>query len=211
MTIDDMSLMGAFVLGLLHTFHPCEDKGVASMIAAWAGKRLKDALLMIILFGIGTTLTNVVMGVIAGYIGSLLFVRYGPLFKTIAGVTIALFGLWILRGGGGHAFASPIEEEKLRSKTAWSVFLMAIVGGLPICPFELAVLTWVASAGDVWRGVLIVLAFGLGTTIGLVPWGFAVGGLGELARRKGYGAWIPKIMGILMMAMGAFTALSAWI
>jgi cytochrome c biogenesis protein CcdA len=210
-TIERMSIMGAFVLGLLHTFHPCEDKGVASMIATWAGKRLKDALLLIILFGIGTTLTNAVMGAIAGYIGSLLFVRYGALFKTIAGVAIALFGLWILRGGGGHTFASPMEEEKLRSKTAWSVFLMAIVGGLPICPFELAVLTWVASVGDVWRGVLIVLAFGLGTTIGLIPWGFAMSSLGELARRMGYGVWVPKIMGILLMAMGTFIALSAWI
>ena len=88
---------------------------------------------------------------------------------------------------------------------------MAIVGGLPICPFELTILTWVASVGDVWRGVLIVLAFGLGTTIGLIPWGFAVGSLGELARRMGYEAWIPKIMGILIMAMGVFTVLSAWI
>ncbi len=211
MTMEPMSIMGAFVLGLLHTLHPCEDKGVASMIATWAGKRLKDAILLVILYGVGTTLINTVMGVIAGYVGSLLFVRYGPLFKTIAGAAIALFGLWILRGGGEHAFASSVEEEKLRSKTARSVFLMAIVGGLPICPFELTILTWVASVGDVWRGVLIVLAFGLGTTIGLVPWGFAVGGLGELARRMGYEAWIPKIMGILIMAMGAFTVLSAWI
>ena len=207
----EMSLLGAFVLGLAHTLHPCEDKGVASMIVTWAGKRLKDAILLIILYGIGTTLTNAVMGAIAGYIGSLLFVRYGALFKSVAGAAIALFGLWILRGGGGYASASPVEEEKLRSRTAWSVFLMAIVGGLPICPFELTILTWIASVGDVWRGVLMVLAFGLGTTIGLVPWGFAVGGLGELARRMGYGAWVPKIMGILIMAMGTFIALSAWI
>jgi len=211
MTMGHMSMMGAFVLGLLHALHPCEDKGVASMIATWAGKRLKDAILLIILYGVGTTLTNAVMGAIAGYVGSLLFVRYGPLFKTIAGAAIALFGLWILRGGGGYTFASPVEGEKLRSKTVWSVFLMAIVGGLPICPFELTILTWIASVGNVWRGVLMVLAFGLGTTIGLVPWGFAVGGLGELARRMGHGAWIPKIMGILIMAMGVFTVLSAWI
>jgi hypothetical protein len=76
------------------------------------------------------------MGTVAGYIGSLLFVRYGPLFETVAGAVIVLFGLWILRGGGGHTFASPIGKEKLGSETAWSVFLMALVGGLPICPFE---------------------------------------------------------------------------
>lgn len=209
MTIKHMSIMGAFVLGLLHTFHPCEDKGVASMIATWAGKRLRDAIFLIVLFGIGTTLINAVMGIIAGYIGSLLFVRYGPIFKTIAGGVIALFGLWILSGRGGYT--PGLEEAKLTSKTAWSVFLMAIVGGLPICPFELTVLTWVASVGNVLRGVLMVLAFGLGTTIGLIPWGFAMGGLGELARRKGYSDWMPRILGILIAAMGAFIALSAWI
>jgi hypothetical protein len=196
MIMEHMSLIRAFVLGLLHTFHPCEDRGVASMIATWPGNALKDALLLIILFGIGTILTSAVMGAIVGYIGSLLFMRYGSLFRSIAGTAIALFSPWILRGRG-CASASPVEEERLRSKTAWSVFLLAIIGG---CPFVL-----------LGCGVLIVLGFGLGTTIGLVPWGFAVGGLGELARRMGYGAWVAKMMGILIMAMGAFTAPSAWI
>ncbi|MEA3459640.1 MAG: sulfite exporter TauE/SafE family protein [Chloroflexota bacterium] len=211
MKIEHMTLLGAFVLGLAHTLHPCEDKGVASMIVMWAGKSMRDAIFLITLYGLGTTLINAAMGAVAAYVGSLLLLQYGRLLKTIAGAATALFGSWILSGHKGYAPVSPVEEEKLRGMTALSVFLMAIVGGLPICPFELAVLTWIASVGDVWRGILTVLAFGLGTTIGLIPWGFAIGSLGELARRGGYGAWMPKIMGALIMAMGVFIALSAWI
>jgi len=208
MGIEGMSLVGAFLLGLAHTLHPCEDKGVASMIVTWAGKRLWDAILLMSLYGLGTTLINATMGAVAAYIGASLFMRYGPILKVIAGAFIALFGLWMLSGRGEHSYTSPVEEGRLRSMTAWSVFLAAIVGGLPICPFELTVLTWVASVGNVWHGVLMVLTFGLGTTLGLIPWGLAIGGLGALARKKGYSAWIPRITGMITIGLGTFIALS---
>lgn len=212
MEIESMTLVGAFLLGLAHTLHPCEDKGIASMIVMWAGKRLRDAVFLIALFGLGTTLINAVMGAVAAYIGASLFMRYRPALRIIAGSFIALFGLWMLSGRGGRAPASPgetcLEGEKLRGMTAWSVFLMAIVGGLPICPFELTVLTWVASVGSVWRGVLMVLTFGLGATIGLIPWGLVMGGLGGLARKTGYNVWAPKIAGLITIGLGVFIALS---
>lgn len=208
MDIKSMTLVGAFLLGLAHTAHPCEDKGVASMIVMWAGKRLREAVALMALYGLGTTLINAAMGAVAAFIGASLFMRYSSTLKAITGSLIVLFGLWMLSGRGGHAHTSPVEEEKLRSMTAWSVFLMAIVGGLPICPFELTVLAWVASVGDVWRGISMVLAFGLGTTIGLIPWGLLVGGLGELVRKMGHGVWVPRITGLITMGLGAFIALS---
>jgi len=208
MESESMTLVGAFLLGLAHTAHPCEDKGVASMIVMWAGKRLREAIILMALYGLGTTLINAAMGAVAAYIGASLFMRYGPVLKAIAGSFIALFGLWMLSGRGRHAHASPVEQERLGSMTAWSVFLMAIVGGLPICPFELTVLTWVASVGSVWHGVAMVLAFGLGTTIGLIPWGLAMGGLVELARKTGYSVWIPRIAGLITIGLGVFIALS---
>ncbi|HIC92752.1 MAG TPA: hypothetical protein EYP09_00680 [Anaerolineae bacterium] len=208
MEMASLSLVGAFLLGLAHTAQPCEDKGVASMIVMWAGKRLREAIVLMVLYGLGTTLINAAMGAVAAFIGASLLMRYSSALRTIAGSLIALFGLWMLSGRRGHAHASPVEEEKLRSMTAWSVFLMAIVGGLPICPFELTVLTWVASVGDVWRAVSMVLAFGLGTTVGLIPWGLIVGGLGELARKMGHGIWVPRITGLITMGLGVFIALS---
>jgi len=212
MGIQSMSIVGAFLLGLAHTLHPCEDKGVAAMIVMWGGKRLRDAVFLMALYGLGTTLINAAMGAIAAYVGASLFVRYGRALRVVAGLFIALFGVWILSSREGHAHpslkAAVLEEEKLRGRTAWSVFLMAIVGGLPICPFELTVLTWAASVGNVWRGVSMVLAFGLGTTIGLIPWGLAMGALGELARRTGHSVWVPRITGLLTIVLGVLIALS---
>jgi len=212
MRIESMTLVGAFLLGLAHTLHPCEDKGVASVIVMWAGKRLRDAIFLMVLYGLGTTLINAAMAAIAAYVGASLFTRYGPALRVIAGSLMVLFGFWMLSGRGGHALVSAgvaaSEEKKLRGMTAWRVFLMAIVGGLPICPFELTVLTWAVSVGSVWRGVSMVLAFGLGTTIGLIPWGLAIGGLGELARRTGYSIWVPRISGLITIGLGVLIALS---
>lgn len=215
MEIANMTLVGAFLLGLAHTIEPCEDKAVVSLIAVWAGKRIKSAIALVILYGLSMCLINALFGSAAALIGTSLFKQYNPTLRAIAGVITILFGLLMLSGRRAHIFSplgeSSLEEGRLEDLTPWSVFLMGIGRGLPFCPFELIVLSWAASSGSVLRGALMVFVFGLGTTLGLIPLGLAMGGLGAMASRTRFGVWVPKITALLMIALGVFLAFSAWV
>lgn len=211
----NMTLLGAFLLGLAHTIEPCEDKAVVSLIAVWAGERLKSGIALVILYGLSMCLINAVFGATAALIGMTLLKQYEPTLKIIAGAITILFGLLMLSGRRVHIFAPSkgfsFKEGSVKDVSPWSVFLMGVGRGLPFCPFELTVLAWAASAGSVWRGALMVFVFGLGTTIGLIPWALVMGGLGGLASKTKYSAWVPRMCGFLMIVLGAFVALSAWI
>jgi len=211
----EMSLLGAFILGLAHTIELCEDKAVVSLIAVWAGRRMKSAIALVVLYGLSMALIDAIFGSIAALIGLSLLKQYQSALRAIAGVITVLFGLLMLIGRRAHTFAlaegTSLRREELEDLTAWGVFLMGIGRGLPFCPFELTVLTWAASSGSVWRGALTVFIFGLGTTIGLIPWGLVMSGLGGLTSRTRYNVWVPRICGLVMIALGAFLVISVWI
>lgn len=212
---ESISFLGAFILGLAHTLEPCEDKAVVSLIAVWAGERIKRAIALVILYGLSMCLINALFGSAAALVGISLFEQYNLTLKVIAGVITILFGLFMLSGRRAHIFSplgqTYLGEGKPEDLTLWSVFLMGIGRGLPFCPFELIALSWAASSGSVLRGALIVFIFGLGTTLGLIPLGLALGGLGAMASKTKYSIWVPKITALLMIALGAFLTFSAWI
>ncbi len=210
---ESITFLGAFVLGLAHTLEPCEDKAVVSLFIMWAAKRLREAMILVTLYGLGMTLIDTALGAIAAYLGVSLLVEYGPVLRVSAGAITALFGLYVFVGGEAahllhdHGEVS-LQEASSETSRALSIFALGLVRGLPPCPFELAILVWAASMGSIWRGTLTVFVFGLGTTLGLIPLGLVMGGLAGAVGKSRYGFWIPKICGAIMMAMGVFLALS---
>lgn len=210
---ESITFLGAFLLGLAHTLEPCEDKAVVSLFIMWATKRLRQAMALVIIYGLGMTLIDTALGAISAYLGVSLLAQYGPVLKVAAGAITALFGLYVFVGGEAahllhdHGEVS-LQEASSETSRALSVFALGLVRGLPPCPFELAILAWAASMGSVWRGTLTVFIFGLGTTLGLIPLGLVMSGLAGAIGKSRYGFWIPKICGALMMAMGIFLALS---
>jgi len=210
---ESITFLGAFILGLAHTLEPCEDKAVVSLFIMWAARRLKEAMLLVILYGLGMTLIDTALGAISAYLGASLLAEYGPVLRVAAGSITALFGLYVFAGAEGahllhHHGETSLQEAPSETSRALSVFALGLVRGLPPCPFELAILAWAASMGSVWRGTLTVFVFGLGTTLGLIPLGLVMGGLAGAAGKSRYRFWIPKICGAIMMATGIFLALS---
>lgn len=210
---EGITFLGAFLLGLAHTLEPCEDKAVVSLFIMWAAKRLREAMVLVIIYGLGMTLIDTALGAISSYLGVSLLMKYSPVLRVSAGAITALFGLYVFVGGEAahllhdHGEVS-LQEASSESSRAFSVFALGLVRGLPPCPFELAILAWAASMGSLWRGTLTVFVFGLGTTLGLIPLGLVMGGLAGAVGKSRYGFWIPKICGAIMMAMGIFLALS---
>lgn len=206
------TLLEAFVLGLAHTLEPCEDKAVVSLFIMWATKRLREAILLVLLYGLGMAFIDTILGALFAYIGASLLQEYGTLLKVVAGVFTALFGLYVLMEAEGvhmlhHHGQVSLGGTQAESDRALTVFALGLVRGLPPCPFELAVLTWATSMGQLWRGTLTVFAFGLGTTIGLIPLGLVMGGLAGAVGKSRYSVWAPRMCGLIMIAMGVLLAL----
>lgn len=207
------TLLQAFVLGLAHTLEPCEDKAVVSLFVMWSSRRLREAIYLVILYGLGMTIIDTILGFICAYLGVSLLREHGALLRVIAGVMTFTFGLLMLIGsehahlGHHHGETSP-ERMRAGNLGASSIFALGLLRGLPPCPIELAVLTWAASVGQIWRGTLMVFVFGLGTTIGLIPLGLVMGGLAEVVKKTRYEAWVPRICGLVMMVLGMWLVLS---
>lgn len=210
---EHITFLGAFILGLVHTLEPCEDKAVVSLFIMWAARRLQEAMLLVVLYGLGMTLIDTALGAISAYLGVSLLAEYGPVLRVSAGAITALFGLYVFVGGEAahllhHHGEASLQEASSQTSRALSVFALGLVRGLPPCPFELAILAWAASMGSIWRGTSTVFVFGLGTTIGLIPLGLVMGGLAGAASRSRYRLLVPRLSGLIMMAMGIFLALS---
>ncbi len=212
MDITELTLGAAFVIGLAHTFEPCEDKAIISLFIFWASKRLAHAIGLVILYGLGMTLADTLMGFVLSYVGATwLDVLKTPLELVAGGITL-VFGLFMLMGkelahiGHHHGEAASPTSQKV---SRWYAILgLGIVRGLPPCPIEIAILIWAASLGDVWRGTATVFVFGLGTTVGLIPLGLIMGSITGIISKTKYERFVPRVSAILMICFGLFLMLA---
>jgi len=216
MEIANLTLLGAFILGLMHTLEPCEDKAVVSLYALWSSRKWWDGLMLVILYGLGMTLVDTGLGFVSAFVGVTLLRQLKEVLEIGAGGITVMFGIVMFTG------KNPIHlvhhhgrmEAKNGSGMPQNIgktgaLLFGLIRGLPPCPFELAVLLWAASAGNILMGTLYVFVFGLGTTVGLIPLGFIMGGLAGAAKRTKYSLWIPKICGATITIVGAVLILAS--
>ena len=212
MDFANLSLAAAFVVGLVHTLEPCEDKAIVSLFVFWATKRLAQAIGLVVLYGLGMALADTAMGFILSYVG----VRWLDVIRTplaiAAGAITLILGFFMLRGkelthvGHHHGEAAAPTSSKLLHW--YSILGFGIVRGLPPCPLEIAMLLWAVSLGDIWRGTATIFVFGLGTTVGLIPLGLVMGGISKAINRSRYESLVPRITAILMMCFGLFLVLA---
>jgi ABC-type nickel/cobalt efflux system permease component RcnA len=204
--IEQYSLLSAFIIGLLHVLEPCEDKAVASVYVAWAGKRLKESLLLILLYGLGMVTINTFLGFLVSYLGVTYLESFQPLLKFIAGVLTIIFGTLIIVRSHlfeSHCYIKMFKSVKPKSKK--SLLMFGFVRGLPLCPIEIAIMLWAASAASILYGTLLVFAFSMGTLISLIPFGIGASGI-LLIIEKRVGEKIknltPVVVGLVIILMG---------
>jgi len=212
MDLANLSLAAAFVVGLVHTLEPCEDKAIVSLFVFWAAKKLAQAVGLVVLYGLGMALADTAMGFVLSYVG----VRWLDVVRTpleiAAGVITLILGILMLRGKElthvGHHHGEAVAPANSKLLHWYSILGFGIVRGLPPCPIEIAVLLWAASIGNIWRGTATVFVFGLGTTVGLIPLGLIMGGISNAISKTRYETLVPKITAILMMCFGTFLMLA---
>ncbi len=210
------SVVGAFLVGLAHVFQPCEDKAIVAIFVMWMTKKATKAVLLVILYGLGITLVNTCLGFVFSYAGSALIERYETPLKLVAGIITIVFGIYMLTRFGHWHLGHDHEETSLTVSTpeapgAWNMLTFGLARGVALCPAELAVLTWALSTGNVLRGTLMLFAFGLGTTVSLVPVALVMGGLTAAAQKTRYGKWLPRVAPLVMILVGIFLTLSPFL
>jgi len=208
------SIFGAFLVGLGHTFQPCEDKAIVAAFVAWSTRRFIDALPLVVFYGLGITLVNTILGFAFAYAGSALLEDYETQLKVVAGAVTILFGLYMF-SKFSHLHLGEHGEAVARGNpnppSVLGMFAFGMTRGVALCPVELAILTWALSTASVVRGTLMLFVFGLGTTIGLIPVALVMGGIAGALQKTRYGSWIPRVAPTLMVAIGVLLILSPFI
>ncbi len=214
----EMSYFGALFAGLLSFFTPCilpmvpfylSYMGGLSMselrsdgeIAPGAQRRLVISALF---FAAGVTSVFMLMGMGATALGQL-FGRYMDILAYGAAGLLVLFGLHFL---GVLRIPLLYREARMESSAEPSTVLGAYLMGLafgfgwtPCVGPALASILMIASGmGEIWRGGLLLLVYGIGMTAPFVVAAlFAKPFLAWVARHRAAFAWVEKAMGAMLI------------
>ncbi len=213
----------ALGLGALHSLEPGHGKGIMGAYLAVSGAELKDVLVL----GLTSALTHTLV-VLAGAFAlhsaasavstgsGLPAAQFDGILRLVSGLLIIVIGLSMFRravsarhlpgcGCPGHG-----PPRRMPSGPLAGAFLVGLINGLMPCPGSLAVILMSINAGNLWQGLWIVLAFGVGGAITLVTVGLLFTRLSSMAGfSRGMGRMVTLASSCLIVTIGLFTVFSS--
>lgn len=221
------SLLSAFVVGLLGGVH-CVGMcgGIVSTLSFGLPRESRTRLSAMapfqLAYNLGRIFSYVLAGALMGGLG-LLLAQALPLYlaqKTLyvlAGLFMIALGLYLggwwfgltrLEQAGGRIWRhlEPIGKRLMPVRNWRQAFVLGLVWGWIPCGLVYSVLVWTVSAGGVWQGAGLMLAFGLGTLPNLLLMGLVAGGIVRWSRR----AWVRQIAGLMVMLFGVYSLWQAF-
>jgi cytochrome c-type biogenesis protein len=209
-----LGLALSFTAGLLSFLSPCVLPLIPSYITFITGLSLEDvqqsrrtALVHGLLFVAGFTLIFLALGATATVLGQLL--NYQRIWiSRVGGVLIIVFGLYMLGVFNVSMFS---REKRVHIADKPVGYLGTVLVGIAfgagwtpcIGPILGSILTYAASAADVSRGLVLLLAYSLGLAVPFVISAVAVDRfMGFFHRVKRQMVWVSRIAGALMIAVG---------
>lgn len=221
----EISYGGAIVAGLLSFLSPCILPMVPFYLSYMAGLSVQELrqgggvspvaqrrlLIQSVAFAAGVTTIFVLLGMGATAAGHLFIQWKQPLSWVAAGILI-LFGLHFL---GVLRIGFLYREARVQSSADPTTLAGAYVMGLAfgfgwtpcVGPALAAILMIASGMGDVWRGGLLLLAYGIGMTAPFVVAGlFARPFLSFVGRHRALMGHVEKLMGVMLIAFGILIA-----
>lgn len=221
----DVSYLGAALAGLLSFFTPCVLPMVPFYLCYMAGLSMTELrsdaeispgvqrrlITSAVFFAFGVTTIFVLLGMGATAIGQA-FGMWRDTLRYVAAAILLLFGLHFL-----DIVRVPLlyREAKIESTvsptTLVGAYLMGLAFGFGWTPCvgpALAAILMVASGmGDIWRGGLLLLVYGLAMTAPFVIAAlFARPFLGWLQRNRRYLAYVERVMGGMLVVFAVLIA-----
>ncbi len=221
------SLLSAFVVGLLGGVH-CVGMcgGIVSALSFGLPRESRTRLSAIAAFqlayNLGRIFSYVLAGALMGGLG-LLLAQALPLYLAqkalyvLAGLFMIALGLYLggwwfgltrLEQAGDRIWRhlEPIGKRLMPVRNWRQAFVLGLVWGWIPCGLVYSVLVWTVSAGGVWQGAALMLAFGLGTLPNLLLMGLVAGGIVRWSRR----AWVRQFAGLMVMLFGVYSLWQAF-
>ncbi len=206
----------AFLLGILHTAIPCEDKAIFFFWSFGISKSPKRSLFTLVLYGIGLISSNMIIAtgiILVSFIPHIFFPEIIPEPYTINfyGAVISIFSGFILLFFILRRDYSPHSKQKGEiPQFNWdkkkTPYLFGILAGFAPCTIEFIIYSYCLqySLGGGFgfvNGILIVFYFSIGTFIGLFPLALAKHGTTQIIKHtESKTSWILIIM--IMIIIG---------
>ncbi|MBA84032.1 cytochrome c biogenesis CcdA family protein [Thalassobius sp. S69A] len=224
----DISFAGAALAGLLSFFTPCILPMVPFYLCYMAGISMSELredgaiapgaqrrlVVSAVMFALGVSSIFVMLGMGATALGQA-FAQWKQPLSYVAAAVLFVFGLHFL---GVLKIGLLYREAKIESKAEPTTVLGAYVMGLafgfgwtPCVGPALASILMIASGmGDIWRGGLLLLVYGLSMTAPFIVAAlFAKPFLRWMQRHRKYLGYVEKAMGAMLILFAILIATNA--
>jgi cytochrome c-type biogenesis protein len=207
-----LALIMSLVAGVVSSFSPCVLSSlplIVGYIENYGNGDRKSALKYSIVFSLGVAFTFTAIGAVTAAVGSFL-TGAGKWWYMVLSAIMLLSGLQLLgviNIGNKKNTCGP--TGKIRGITG--AFFLGILGGAlssPCAtPVMAAILTFVASKGNILLGVLMLLLYSVGHSTLIVLSGVSVGfveSLGSSGRTVAAGRLLKYVLGIIILILGLY-------
>ena len=221
----EMTYVGAAIAGLLSFFTPCILPMVPFYLSYMAGLSMSELqagggiapgaqrrlLSSAIAFALGVTTIFVLLGLGATALGQA-FAQWKSQLAYVAAAILMVFGLHFL---GVIRIPFLYREARLESTSEPSTIAGAYVMGLAfgfgwtpcVGPALTSILMLASGMGDLWRGGLLLMVYGLAMTLPFVVAAlFAQPFLRWVGRNRRYMGYVEKVMGLMLIVFAVLIA-----
>jgi sulfite exporter TauE/SafE len=187
--------MPAFLLGILHTAIPCEDKAIFFFWSFGIAKTPTKSIYILALYGVGLICANMFIAsitVLITQVPRFVFPTFTPdpyIINFFGAFTSLLAGFFILFFLTRRDYTPHSKYSKEISTLDWELkktpFFFGILAGFAPCIFELIIYSqsFQFSLGYGFiEGLLVVFYFSLGTFVGLFPLALAKYGTSQMVK-----------------------------
>jgi sulfite exporter TauE/SafE len=187
--------MPAFLLGILHTAIPCEDKAIFFFWSFGIAKTPTKSIYILALYGVGLICANMIIAsitVLITQVPRFVFPTFTPdpyIINFFGAFTSLLAGFFILFFLTRRDYAPHSKYSKEISALDWELkktpFFFGILAGFAPCIFELIIYSqsFQFSLGYGFiEGLLVVFYFSVGTFVGLFPLALAKYGTSHMVK-----------------------------
>ncbi|NHJ20815.1 MAG: hypothetical protein EAX91_07740 [Candidatus Lokiarchaeota archaeon] len=189
--------MPAFLLGILHTAIPCEDKAIFFFWSFGITKSIKRSLFILALYGLGLISANLIIAsatVIITQVPRFVFPEYipNPYIINFFGAFTSMFaGIFLLFFVTRRDYMPHSKYSKNIPSLDWELnktpYFFGVLAGFAPCIFELIIYSQSISfslAFGFIEGFFVVFYFSLGTFVGLFPLALAKQGSSLIVKTK---------------------------
>jgi len=187
--------MPAFLLGILHTAIPCEDKAIFFFCSFGIAKTPTKSVYILALYGFGLICANMIIAsitVLITQIPRFVFPAFTPdyyLINFFGAITSLLAGIAILFFLTKRDYQPHSKYSQEISTLDWELkktpYFFGVLAGFAPCIFELIIYSQTIQFSLAYgfiEGLLVVFYFSLGTFVGLFPLALAKYGTSHMVK-----------------------------